>query len=108
MFVRKITYSLGWFMLGVLENYGSRRGEWIYQNILHRKKYRKFIQEREFFSRLFILAQEAHNLLRAKIGEERYIYLAELSREVVRLREADFKAITVELQKKLERMKHGI
>ncbi len=47
----------------------------------------------------------AHNQLKAKIGEERYIYLEALSREVVRLREADFREIAVELQKKLERMR---
>ena len=49
--------------------------------------------------------QEAHDLLKRKIGEERYVYLEALSRETVRLREADFKAIAVELQKELERMR---
>lgn len=49
--------------------------------------------------------QEAKDMLRAKIGEERYIYLEALSRETVRLREPDFKAIAVELSIKLERMR---
>jgi hypothetical protein len=43
----------------------------------------------------------ARELLKAKIGEERYIYLEALSRETVRLRETDFKDIAVELQLKL-------
>ncbi len=54
----KIKSDLRWFMQGVMENCGSKRGNWIYRNILHRKKYRKFIQERDFLSILFILAQK--------------------------------------------------
>ena len=49
--------------------------------------------------------QEARDLLKRKIGEERYIFLEALSRETVRLREADFKAIAVELQKELAEMR---
>ncbi len=44
---------------------------------------------------------EIHALLVSKIGIERYTHLAFLSKEVVRLRDADFKAIAIELQEKL-------
>lgn len=48
---------------------------------------------------------EVYAMLKKKIGAERYTHLEYLSRETVRLREADFKAIAVELQKELERMR---
>ena len=52
--------------------------------------------------------QEAHNLLRAKIGEERYIYLEALSRETIRLRGKDFQDIAAALKLQLLEMKGEI
>ncbi len=49
--------------------------------------------------------QEVHQLLTAILGYEHYTHLEYLSNQVVRLREADFKNIAVELQKKLEGMR---
>ena len=49
--------------------------------------------------------KDCQALLREKIGEERYIYLEALSRETVRLREPNFKAIALDLQSKLAEMR---
>ena len=44
-------------------------------------------------------------MLREKIGAERYVYLAALSRETPRLREKDFREIAEGLKKRLEKVK---
>jgi hypothetical protein len=49
--------------------------------------------------------QEARDLLREKIGAERYAYLEARSREVVRLREKDFKQIYIDLRSILDKIK---
>ena len=49
--------------------------------------------------------QEARNLLRKKIGEERYTWLDYLSTQVVRLRDKDFEDIAAGLKQKLDRMR---
>jgi 5-methylcytosine-specific restriction endonuclease McrA len=48
---------------------------------------------------------EVQDLLREKIGEERYNYLARLSSQTVRLREKDFRDIAIKLGRKLAEMK---
>lgn len=48
---------------------------------------------------------ECQDLLREKIGAERYVYLAALSRETSRLREKDFREIAEGLKKRLEKVK---
>ena len=48
---------------------------------------------------------EVHDLLREKIGDERYEHLAVLSAQVMRFRERDFMDIAIELGKKLLSMK---
>jgi 5-methylcytosine-specific restriction endonuclease McrA len=49
--------------------------------------------------------QEACDLLREKVGEERYNHLAYLSSQVTRLRERDYLDIAVNLGKKLVEMR---
>ena len=46
--------------------------------------------------------REFQDLLRAKIGEDRYTHLAFLSSDVVRLRDKDFREIAEQLRKQLE------
>lgn len=45
--------------------------------------------------------EEVHDLLRKKIGDERYEHLAYLSAQIVRLRDRDYMDIAIELGKKL-------
>ena len=49
--------------------------------------------------------REFREFVRSKIGQERYIYLEAVSREVVRLRDKDFVEIAERLRKQLEGMK---
>jgi RNase P subunit RPR2 len=49
--------------------------------------------------------QEARDLLKEKIGAERYAYLEARSRSIVRLRETDFRRIYIDLRGILEKMK---
>lgn len=49
--------------------------------------------------------QDCHGLLRERIGEERFAHLEYLSRQVVRLRDTNYKSIAAELGKRLENMK---
>jgi 5-methylcytosine-specific restriction endonuclease McrA len=51
--------------------------------------------------------EQAKYLLREKIGEARYNYLAVLSREIARLRERDYLNIAVNLGKKLAEMREN-
>ncbi len=51
--------------------------------------------------------EAAHDLLRAKIGEERFAHLEYLSRQVVRLHDTDCKSIAAELKSKLETMQNS-
>jgi len=48
---------------------------------------------------------EVHDMLREKIGEERYNHLAYLSEQVVRLRDKDYLAISISLGLKLAELR---